>query len=134
MLGSRKLSLHHLYGKCLHENIMAVLNLKSGRYSVTNQNLIKNTHPFLHIVFQVLKVINSCLLVNIYKIQPPDFLFLIVVTLTFRLLFYLRTFDYSHFPLKIQFLYCLLSSMALLGSPPTPRPSHGRLQGEIFKI
>ena len=87
MLGSQKLNLHHLYRKCLHENVMAVLNLKSGRYSVTNQNLMKDTHPFLHITFQVLKVITSCLLLNIYIIQPPDFLFFIVITLAFRLYF-----------------------------------------------
>ena len=33
-----KLNLHHLYRKCLHKIIMPALTLKSGIYSVTNQN------------------------------------------------------------------------------------------------
>ena len=40
----------------------------------TNQNQMKNAQPF-YTVFQVLKV----LLIKIYKIQPPDLLFLVVL-------------------------------------------------------
>ena len=40
----------------------------------TNQKQMKNAQPF-YTVFQVLKV----LLIKIYKIQPPDLLFLVVL-------------------------------------------------------
>ena len=42
--------------------------------------------------------------------------------------FYLSTFAYSRFPPKIQFLYCLLSSVILWGGPMVDT------EGSIFEI
>ena len=42
--------------------------------------------------------------------------------------FYPSTFVYSHFPLKIQFLYSVLSSVALWGGPMIDT------EGKMFEI